>query len=105
MPRPARHRARLGPAHVGERRADLLAPHVEVVGLDRVTVTAGHQAGCHAVTIPERSDLSSFRVARTLISTAVPGATRQYDSGAALRSDVVDARIWLGLQASGLAGR
>jgi hypothetical protein len=33
----------------------------------------------------------------TLISTAVPGATRHYDSGAALRADVVDARIWLGI--------
>jgi hypothetical protein len=27
----------------------------------------------------------------------VPGATRHYDGGAALRSDVVDARIWLGI--------
>jgi hypothetical protein len=33
----------------------------------------------------------------TLISTAAPGAVRQYDSGAALRSDVVNARIWLGI--------
>ncbi len=39
---------------------------------------------------PNRLDL-------TLVSTAVPGATRHYDSGAALRADVVDARIWLGI--------
>jgi hypothetical protein len=33
----------------------------------------------------------------TLISTAVPGATRRYDDGAALRADVVNARVWLGI--------
>jgi hypothetical protein len=33
----------------------------------------------------------------TLTSTAVPGAVRHYDCGAALRADVVDARIWLGI--------
>ena len=32
-----------------------------------------------------------------LISTAVPGATRHYDSGQALRTDVVNARVWLGI--------
>jgi hypothetical protein len=32
----------------------------------------------------------------TLISTAAPG-TRHYDSGRALRRDVVDARVWLGI--------
>ncbi|WP_328468346.1 vanadium-dependent haloperoxidase [Actinoplanes sp. NBC_00393] len=32
-----------------------------------------------------------------LISTAVPGTVRRYDRGAALRADVVDARIWLGI--------
>jgi hypothetical protein len=32
-----------------------------------------------------------------LISTAVPGATRHYDSAATLRADVVDARILLGI--------
>jgi hypothetical protein len=32
-----------------------------------------------------------------LISTAVPGATRRYDSGRALRADVVNARVWLGI--------
>ena len=33
----------------------------------------------------------------TLISTAVPGVQRHYDSGPALRRDVVDARVWLGI--------
>jgi hypothetical protein len=33
----------------------------------------------------------------TLISTAVPGVTRFYDSGRVLRRDVVGARVWLGI--------
>jgi hypothetical protein len=33
----------------------------------------------------------------TLISTAVPGVTRHYDTSPALRADVVDARVWLGI--------
>jgi hypothetical protein len=33
----------------------------------------------------------------TLISTAVTGVERHYDSGRVLRRDVVDARIWLGI--------
>jgi hypothetical protein len=33
----------------------------------------------------------------SLISTAVPGVTRSYDSGRALNGDVVDARVWLGI--------
>jgi hypothetical protein len=33
----------------------------------------------------------------TLISTAVPGVQRHYDSGDALCQDVVDARVWLGI--------
>jgi hypothetical protein len=37
------------------------------------------------------------RLRLTLISTAVPGATRFYDSGRVLRRDVVDARVWLGI--------
>jgi hypothetical protein len=46
----------------------------------------------------------------TLISTAVPGVPRHYDSGPALRRDVVDARVWLGIHlrfgdtASGTSG-
>jgi hypothetical protein len=41
--------------------------------------------------------LDTDRLQLTLISTAVPGATRNYDSGASLRNDVVDARVWLGI--------
>jgi hypothetical protein len=37
------------------------------------------------------------RLRLTLISTAVPGATRFYDSPTAERRDVVDARVWLGI--------
>ena len=33
----------------------------------------------------------------TLISTAVPGAQRPYDSGLALDRDVISARVWLGI--------
>ena len=33
----------------------------------------------------------------TLISTAVPGVQRVYDSGRMLRRDAVDARVWLGI--------
>jgi hypothetical protein len=43
----------------------------------------------------------------TLISTAVPNATRHYDSGSAERTDVLNARIWLGIhfRTADLAGR
>ena len=33
----------------------------------------------------------------TLPSTAVPGAVRHYETGSQVRSDVVDARVWLGI--------
>lgn len=33
----------------------------------------------------------------TLISTAVPNASRHYDTASELRADVVDARVWLGI--------
>ena len=33
----------------------------------------------------------------TLISTAVPNVTRHYSTGRALRTDVVNARVWLGI--------
>jgi hypothetical protein len=33
----------------------------------------------------------------TLTSTAVPGAVRHYDTGRAVRADVVNARVWLGI--------
>jgi hypothetical protein len=37
------------------------------------------------------------RLRLTLMSTAVPGATRFYETGAALRRDVVNGRMWLGV--------
>jgi len=37
------------------------------------------------------------RLNLTLISTAVPNTLRHYDTGRALRADVVDARVWLGI--------
>ena len=37
------------------------------------------------------------RLDLTLISTAVPNASRHYGTGRALRADVVDARVWLGI--------
>jgi len=36
------------------------------------------------------------RLNLNLTSTAVPGVARHYDTGAAVRADVVDARVWLG---------
>jgi hypothetical protein len=41
--------------------------------------------------------LDTRRLQLTLISTAVPGAVRNYGSGRSLRNDVVDARVWLGI--------
>jgi hypothetical protein len=37
------------------------------------------------------------RLNLTLISTAVPNVTRHYDTGTAVRTDVVNARVWLGI--------
>jgi hypothetical protein len=42
-------------------------------------------------------ELFGPRLNLTLTSTAVPGTVRQYRSGRALRAEVVDARIWLGI--------
>ena len=43
----------------------------------------------------------------TLTSTAVPGAVRHFDTGAALRREVVNARVWLGIhfRFADIAGR
>jgi hypothetical protein len=37
------------------------------------------------------------RLQLTVTSTAVPGAVRHYQTGAAVRQDVVDGRMWLGV--------
>jgi hypothetical protein len=42
-------------------------------------------------------DLFGPHLDLNLISTAVPGAVRHYDSGRGLRTDVVNARVWLGI--------
>ena len=41
--------------------------------------------------------LDTRHLQATLISTAVPGAQRQYDSGQALDADVISGRVWLGI--------
>jgi hypothetical protein len=41
--------------------------------------------------------LGTHKLQLTLTSTAVPGATRTYDSARALNTEVVDARVWLGI--------
>ncbi len=41
--------------------------------------------------------LGTHQLNLTLISTAVPGVTRHYDSVASLCTDVINARIWLGI--------
>jgi hypothetical protein len=46
---------------------------------------------------PKLTSARTRHLRLTLISTAVPGVQRHYDSGPALRRDVVNARIWLGI--------
>jgi hypothetical protein len=53
------------------------------------------QAGTFTVSLGEVLRTSRLNV--TLPSTAVPGVFRHYDSGAALREDVVNGRMWLGV--------
>ena len=51
--------------------------------------------GAFTRALGEVLDTRHLRV--TLISTAVPGAQRQYDSGRALDADVISGRVWLGI--------
>ena len=44
----------------------------------------------HPARVPQRA------AEPDLTSTAVPNATRHYDTRSAVRADVVDARVWLG---------
>jgi hypothetical protein len=53
------------------------------------------QAGSFTVSLGEALRTSRLNV--TLPSTAVPGVFRHYDYGAALREDVVNGRMWLGI--------
>jgi hypothetical protein len=60
----------------------------------------GYPSGYNVVTATLSRGLEELfdtrRLDLTLISTAVPDI-RHYDSGAALRQDVVNARVWLGI--------
>jgi hypothetical protein len=57
---------------------------------------SGYSAQAGSLTVALARAVHSHRLRATLISTAVPG-TRNYDSGAALRTDVVNGRMWLGV--------
>ena len=58
---------------------------------------SGYSTLTGAFTRALEDTLDTRHLQLTLISTAVPGAVRNYDSGKSLRNDVVDARIWLGI--------
>ena len=57
---------------------------------------SGYSAQAGSLTVALARAVHSRRLRVTMISTAVPG-TRNYDSGAALRTDVVNGRMWLGV--------
>jgi hypothetical protein len=57
---------------------------------------SGYSAYVGSFTVALEHTLRTKHLHLTLTSTAAAG-TRQYDSGAALRQDVVDARVWLGI--------
>jgi hypothetical protein len=58
---------------------------------------SGYSGLTGAFTQALEDTLNTRHLQLTLISTAVPGAVRTYESGASLRNDVVDARVWLGI--------
>jgi hypothetical protein len=58
---------------------------------------SGYSAQAGSFTRALAGALGTRDLRLTLISTAVPGAVRHYDSGAVLRSDVVNGRMWLGV--------
>jgi hypothetical protein len=58
---------------------------------------SGYNAFTSTVTHGLENLFQTRHLQLTLISTAVPGVQRHYDSGSALRQDVVDARVWLGI--------
>jgi hypothetical protein len=57
---------------------------------------SGYSGGIGAFTRALQETFDTPHLQLTFISTAVPGATRFYDSGAEARQEVVDARVWLG---------
>jgi hypothetical protein len=58
---------------------------------------SGYNGFAAAVTRGLEDVFHTRRLQLTVISTAVPGVVRHYDTGAALRQDVVDGRMWLGV--------
>jgi hypothetical protein len=58
---------------------------------------SGYSGLTGAFTLALADTLDTGNLHLTLISTAVPGAVRQYDTGASLRDDVINARVWLGI--------
>jgi hypothetical protein len=58
---------------------------------------SGYSGGIGAFTRALQETFGTRQLQLTFISTAVPGATRFYDSGRAARQEVVDARVWLGI--------
>jgi len=57
---------------------------------------SGYAGAIGAFTRALEETLQTRHLRLTFISTAAPGVTRSYDSGAMLRGEVVDARVWLG---------
>jgi hypothetical protein len=58
---------------------------------------SGYSGLTGAFTVALADALDTRHLQLTLISTAVPGAVRNYDTGRSLRDDVVNARVWLGI--------
>ena len=58
---------------------------------------SGYNGFAAAVTRALENLFHTRRLQLTVISTAVPGVQRHYDSGGALRRDGVDGRMWLGV--------
>jgi hypothetical protein len=58
---------------------------------------SGYSGVASALTRSLEKTLDTRHLRLTLVSTAVPGTTRFYDSGLVLTADVVDARVWLGI--------
>jgi hypothetical protein len=57
---------------------------------------SGYSGGIGAFTRALQEAFDTRDLQLTFISTAVPGATRSYDTGREARQVVVDARVWLG---------
>jgi len=64
---------------------------------ERSARVSGYNAEAASFTVALSRVLHTRRIRTTLISTAVPSAVRYYETGAALRADVVNGRMWLGV--------